>query len=160
MKRSHVFSISLLAVMPLLVAAQEQPRTGFPWWAWFLILLVIVVLFWWWLSRGTEESPTPLAEVEAVSVKEAVPLTPSHPDDLTRIEGIGPKISGVLQSAGIATYQELAEAGVDRLQTILSEAALPLANPDTWPEQARLAAAGQWGELEALQETLKGGRRA
>jgi large subunit ribosomal protein L21 len=29
--------------------------------------------------------------------------------------------------------------------------------PDTWPQQARLAAEGKWDELEALQGTLSGG---
>ena len=30
--------------------------------------------------------------------------------------------------------------------------------PETWPEQAKLAAAGKWDELAVLQERLTGGR--
>jgi predicted flap endonuclease-1-like 5' DNA nuclease len=81
------------------------------------------------------------------------------PDDLKRIEGIGPKISGVLQEAGITTFAQLAGADVGRLRQILREAGVRVANPTTWPEQAGLAAVGQWDGLEALQATLKGGRR-
>jgi hypothetical protein len=36
---------------------------------------------------------------------------------------------------------------------------ITIADPSTWPEQAGLAAAGRWSELEVLQEELKGGRR-
>jgi predicted flap endonuclease-1-like 5' DNA nuclease len=86
---------------------------------------------------------------------------PSEPDNLTRIEGIGPKISSLLQAAGITTFAGLAEADVSQLTQILTEADLAsLADPSTWSEQARLAAAGDWDALEALQEALKGGRRA
>jgi hypothetical protein len=32
-------------------------------------------------------------------------------------------------------------------------------NADTWPEQAKLAASGEWEALEKLQDELKGGKR-
>ena len=81
-------------------------------------------------------------------------------DDLTRIEGIGPKISGLLQAAGIMTFAHLASTDVRRLKQIIAEAGLTaLADPTTWPEQATLAATGQWDALETLQHELKGGRR-
>ena len=82
-------------------------------------------------------------------------------DDLTRIEGIGPKISGLLRGAGISTFEQLTGTGVERLEQIVADANLAgLANPSTWPEQARLAAEGDWQRLETLQDELKGGRRA
>jgi len=87
---------------------------------------------------------------------------PPAPDDLKRIEGIGPKISSVLQEAGITTFAQLAEAEVGQIEQILEEAdprLKRLANPASWPEQAALASAGQWEALEALQNELKGGRR-
>jgi uracil permease len=80
------------------------------------------------------------------------------PDDLTRIEGVGPKISSVLNAAGITTFAQLARTDVARLQQILSDADLRLADPGSWPEQARLAAAGDWAALETLQDKLTGGR--
>ena len=85
--------------------------------------------------------------------------TPPQPDDLQRIEGIGPKISAVLQTAGIITFAQLAAADVSRLQQILENKHWTFADPTTWPEQARLAAAGDWQALDVLQGELKGGRR-
>ncbi len=81
-------------------------------------------------------------------------------DDLTIIEGIGPKISEHLRRAGIFTFHQLAETPIERLNEILTAARLRhLANPGTWPEQARLAAAGDRAGLAKLQDSLKGGRR-
>lgn len=112
-----------------------------------------------------EEAPEDVAEEPAAPI-EAKPAAPRKPaakaekgDDLAKIEGIGPKISGVLKAAGITTFAQLAEAEVERLQEILQDADLRLAKPESWPEQAALAAAGKWDELDRLQEELKGGRR-
>lgn len=84
--------------------------------------------------------------------------TPEPPDDLKRIQGIGPKIASVLDENGISTFAALAAADPEQLQTVLDEADIRLAHPGTWPEQANLAAAGKWTELEELQSKLKGGR--
>jgi len=95
------------------------------------------------------------AKAEATSAK-----AKSHaPDDLVAIEGIGPKIAGVLKAAGIATFADLAATDASRLSDILHDANLRLADPATWPEQAQLAAEGKWDEFKALQNSLKGGRR-
>jgi hypothetical protein len=85
----------------------------------------------------------------------------AQPDDLRKIEGIGPKISQLMNAAGIYTFAQLASTDVSRLQAILTEAGprYRLADPTTWPEQARLAADGAWEALSALQDNLKGGRR-
>jgi predicted flap endonuclease-1-like 5' DNA nuclease len=81
------------------------------------------------------------------------------PDNLELIEGIGPRIASILQAAGITTFDELARADVSRLEAIVRDAGLRLAFPESWSEQARLAAAGDWQALEAFQDQLKGGRR-
>lgn len=80
-------------------------------------------------------------------------------DDLKIIEGIGPKISSVLQLAGINTFEQLARCQVAQLEQILKDAGIRLANPATWPEQARLAASGDWSGLAELKNQLKGGRK-
>lgn len=112
-------------------------------------------------TRGVEVPVLSAPEEPAATDVGAPPLgtaeTPG-PDDLKRIEGIGPKISGALQAAGVGTYAQLAEADVARLRQILTEAGIR-ATPITWPEQAKLAAAGQWDDLQALQDELQGGRR-
>ena len=101
------------------------------------------------------ETPEGLARHQAPVVKA------TEPDDLKRIEGIGPKIASLLQAAGITTFAHLASTDVRKLKKIIAEAGLTaLADPTTWPEQATLAATGEWDALEALQDELKGGRRA
>lgn len=80
--------------------------------------------------------------------------------NLQKIEGIGPKIAGILNAHGIHTFADLAEAAVEELQQCLEEAGprYRLANPETWPAQARLVAAGKWEALDELQRQLKRGR--
>jgi len=134
-------------------------------------------LLWWWLRRRPEEVilrtklgtitrvrgigglPAQPATVSPVEGPALSPVEGTPADDLTRIAGIGPKISNVLQAAGITTYAQLAATKVDRLGQILDESGVRLADPGTWPEQARLAAAGDWDALRGLQGQLKGGRR-
>lgn len=108
-----------------------------------------------------------VAEAEAVAARAAsvdipVPAETAKPDDLKKVEGIGPKIASVLNAAGILTFAQLVDVSADHVREIL-EAEDPrltrLADPTTWAEQAKLAAAGKWDELAALQDELKGGRR-
>jgi predicted flap endonuclease-1-like 5' DNA nuclease len=83
------------------------------------------------------------------------------PDDLTVVEGIGPKIQMLLNQYGIYTYRQLAETEVDRLKEILGTAGPQLAmhDPGTWPSQANLAANDQWDTLKSVQGFLKGGKK-
>ena len=110
-------------------------------------------------KKAEAEAEAQAAAAKAEKEPEAAP--PAGPDDLTRVEGIGPKISEVLQGAGITTYAQLADTDVDRIKQILEEAdpkLLQLADPATWPRQAKLAASGKWEALEKWQERLKGGK--
>ncbi|WP_420631559.1 helix-hairpin-helix domain-containing protein [Candidatus Leptofilum sp.] len=115
-------------------------------------------------ETAVAEAPTPVEEPEPVDVvrSTAVPIIePVEPDNLKKIEGIGPKIEGILHEAGILTFADLAAATVEHLEKVVREdAGIRVAFPDTWPEQAQLAATGEWDKLEALQDSLKGGRRA
>ena len=85
----------------------------------------------------------------------------SEPDDLTVVEGIGPKIQMLLNQYGIYTYRDLAETEVNRLKEILQSAGPQLAmhDPGTWPSQANLAANDQWDALKSIQGFLKGGKK-
>lgn len=80
-------------------------------------------------------------------------------DDLTLIEGIGPKIEEVLLAAGINTHAKLAVAGVDELRLLLDGAgpAFKIANPATWPRQAGLIVRNDWAELRRWQDVLIAG---
>ncbi len=88
----------------------------------------------------------------------AVAAAPQVIDDLEIIEGIGPKIAGVLKQAGVTRFDQLAAMEPAKISEILLAANLRLADPQSWPEQARLAAAGDKAGLQALQDRLKGGR--
>ncbi len=81
-------------------------------------------------------------------------------NDLKAIEGIGPKIEGLLNKAGILTYKQLSTTKVQDLKNILTAAGprYKMHNPTTWKKQARLAASAKWDALIELQATLKGGK--
>lgn len=100
------------------------------------------------------KEPSPAPEREKASVEKANKTT-LEAADFRRIEGIGPKVNQLLHEAGIRTYQQLAGSSEEDLKRILREANLYMINPETWPEQAQLAAKGDWEGLEALKEKLK-----
>ena len=123
----------------------------------------------------TEAVKSPLVEIEdqvaaqevevaavaaAPLVVEEVATRAQAPDDLTRIEGIGPKINDLLNAAGIFRYEDLANTPIDRLQKIMQNAGpqFRLADVSTWPVQAQLAAKGDWEGLKSISEKLQGGR--
>ena len=97
-------------------------------------------------KKSAKAAPKPKVEVEA--------------DDLVKIEGIGPKVAKTLIAAGVTTFAQLAESNAGDIQGILTEAGLKMMNPETWIDQAKLAAAGDWKALEKLQAKLVGGRKA
>ncbi len=111
------------------------------------------------LSEVPLETATSEVAQRAV-LSEPEPAPPAKKEDLQVIEGIGPKIAGVLQAAGIGSFKQLAQCKAEQLEQILKDAGIRLANPATWPEQARLAARGDWSGLDALKAQLKGGRKA
>jgi predicted flap endonuclease-1-like 5' DNA nuclease len=116
------------------------------------------------LPEPPEEAPLqvakePLPEPEkARAPVEKVKGAGTEAADFRRIEGIGPKVNQLLHEAGIRTYQQLADSSEEGLRGTLREANLYMINPETWPEQAQIAASGDWERLKALQEELKGGR--
>ncbi len=158
----------------LAVLQQAEEEQSFPWWLVILILAILMAIVIWALTRNakasevphvehahTEPEPTPLPVVAARAPEPvaAVVEAPVVPDDLKIIEGIGPKISSLLNAAGIFTFAQLAHTSVADLQGILDKAGLRLGDPATWPEQAAVAAKGDLAGLQALQDSLKGGRR-
>ena len=81
-------------------------------------------------------------------------------DDLTVVEGIGPKIQELFHNHGINTWKELSEASLETCKRVLSNGGERFAihNPGTWPEQAKLAYEGRWQKLWDWQEELDGGK--
>jgi predicted flap endonuclease-1-like 5' DNA nuclease len=156
-----------LAVTPIL--AQSAAALAIDGW-WIIVIFLILVVVISLLVLGNRQEPAippaaahehdhsaphqaALDETEGVSAAEMPQV-----DDLAKIEGIGPKIAGLLSERGIKTFRQLANADVDELNRILDEARLAFADPSTWPEQSRLADLQEWEALSELQARLKGGR--
>lgn len=120
--------------------------------------------------KAKEESPVvedaAVENVESTSVEEAAPKAKASKakttegDDLKIIEGIGPKIAELLNAAGIHTYADLAGSNPEAIREILSTAGsrYKVHDPETWPKQAQLAVEGKMDELQALKDSLKGGK--
>ncbi len=162
----------LILTLPAVSGSPAAEETGLPSWFWVLMILILVVLPILVVIFGPGLARKRDAEIEAGGgaadpgdhhaahdEHHALPADSAKTDDLKRIEGIGPKIASVMQAAGIRTFAQLAAADVAQLQQILDqESTLRLADPTTWPQQAHLAAAGDWAALEKLQDELKGGQ--
>ena len=105
-------------------------------------------------APAVEEAAAPKAEAKPKAA------AADKGDDLKKIEGIGPKIATLLNEAGINTFAELAAANADTVRDILEQAGsrYKMHDPTTWSKQAALAAAGEWDELQKLQDELKGGK--
>jgi len=112
------------------------------------------------IEEVVEEVAAPVVE-EVVEVEEEVAEAPvASPDDLKKIEGIGPKISEILAKAGMPTFAILAKTDADKIREVLAEAGnrYKMHDPTTWPQQAQLAADGKWDELKKWQDELDGGK--
>jgi len=150
----------MLTQLFTLMMAENSSKSGIPWWVWVILIIILLVILWYWFGR--EEEDVPAVEMPAEKLQtttEPAPVTPALSEDLKKIEGIGPKVASLLNEAGIITFQEMVDAGAEKLEAILDEAGLQMINAGTWPEQAKLAAAGDWEGLTKLQDELKGGKR-
>ena len=88
-------------------------------------------------------------------------FTNSSPTDLKIVEGVGPKIEGLLKAGGIYNWTDLSNASVDKLKLILQNAGsrYRLADPSTWPTQAGMAVRKEWTKLKEYQDLLQGGKK-
>jgi large subunit ribosomal protein L21 len=98
--------------------------------------------------------------VDVVEEKAPKAKTSKKGDDLTIVEGIGPKAAEALIAGGIATFVQLAAASAEDVKAILDASANKVQHldPTTWAQQAQLAADGKMDELKTLQDALNGGK--
>lgn len=143
---------------------------------WWGIKLGAVLAFgiWWWLENHPEtwetlkemlkpvlkfdKTPEPQITIDQEGSKGLVEIA-AEPQDLRVIEGLGPKSEQVLIEAGILTFAALAKMSPEEIHDVLKAAGVRVPFPETWPEQAALAAAGKWDKLQDLKDSLIGGRR-
>lgn len=150
-----------------------------------IVLLAIAAYVGWWLARRTfavqidglqadiiarraaleDCKKSNVVEIVAPVAVEAIPVpalaaTPVVPDDLKIVEGIGPKIEGLLNNEGILTFAQLAATTTERIKEILDAAGprFQMHDPTTWPQQSALARDGKWDELKTWQDELNKGR--
>ena len=112
-------------------------------------------------EKETEANTKAHAAAPAETPKEAEKeQTTATPDDLTKIEGIGPKAAEALAGAKIVSYADLAKADAENVKSILTEVSPRLAHldPTSWGKQAQMAADGKWDELKAWQDSVIGGK--
>jgi small subunit ribosomal protein S2 len=110
----------------------------------------------------SEEKETTAKKEETTSEKEeAAPKNDKKaaPDDLTKVEGIGPKAAEALTNAGLDTYAKLSKSTPEKIKEILTDSSSRMAHldPGTWPKQAGMAAEGKWEELNEWQDKTKAG---
>jgi small subunit ribosomal protein S2 len=110
-------------------------------------------------GEGEEVSESKTATKRAPRGESKAEATETVIDDLTKVEGIGPKIAEIFQANGINSFADLAEKTEDDLNEILVAEGSTYAtkNPASWPKQAKLAAEGKWDELKEWQDNVKGG---
>jgi large subunit ribosomal protein L21 len=143
---------------------------------WWGIKLGAVLAFgiWWLLENNPEaleklkekfkpalkldKKPEPQITIDQEETKGLVEIE-AEPEDLRVIEGLGPKSEQALIEAGIFTFAALAKMSSDEIHAVLKAAGVRVPFPETWPEQAALAAAGKWDKLKDLKDSLVGGRR-
>ncbi len=107
------------------------------------------------LTAETETQAEVIAEEDATP-----PVKPNNtPDDLQKIEGIGPTVSRALIAQGIDTFAVLSQKSVDELRDALADEGVRFApSAESWAEQAEYAARDDWDGLAALQDRLISGR--
>jgi large subunit ribosomal protein L17 len=101
----------------------------------------------------------PTQKVKAVVKKEVSISNKTTINDLTVIEGIGPKIAKILSDKEVTNFKALIATPVENIKTWLKENKLPFIDPSTWAEQAQLINAGKMEEFEDLKKVLKNGKR-
>jgi large subunit ribosomal protein L17 len=116
-------------------------------------------------ATTTEDASKNITEAVVSETKEQpakAKTSPKKEDDLTKIEGIGPKAADALKEGGVKTFAKLSTSTPEELKEILDKSGghFNALDPATWPEQAELAASEKWDELKELQDKLNGGREA
>ncbi len=111
------------------------------------------------IKVDVEATKEAVAEEKKEAPKKEAKAKTAKADDLTKIEGVGPKAAEALTNAGLETFAKVAKADADKMKEILTEASSRMAHldPTSWPKQAQMAADGKWDELKEWQDNVKGG---
>ncbi len=78
-------------------------------------------------------------------------------NDLKIIKGIGPVIEAILKNNNINTWKNLSEDDPEHIRSLLINEGgerFRVHDPETWPQQAKLAFNGSWEDLKDLQHDI------
>jgi predicted flap endonuclease-1-like 5' DNA nuclease len=113
------------------------------------------------VAKAAPAAAKPAASVAVIDLAAAkkAGFAIKNANDLTIVEGIGPKINELFNANGIKTFAQLAAATVPQMRKILDGGGsrFRIANPSTWAQQGALAAENKWAELKKLQDKLSAG---
>ena len=104
-------------------------------------------------SPTPEPTPTP-APAATSAASEPVPSTIGSADDLTKLNGIGPKSAAALKAAGIDSFHKLANSSDDQIRAAVAEVRL-VGDVTTWARQAAYAAQSDWAGLDQFNTTQR-----
>jgi predicted flap endonuclease-1-like 5' DNA nuclease len=148
--------------------AQRRVERLDNWPVWFWGLLTGAVFWRLYVAPSLQERRGPGAPLRAApepqpASEPQAPAPDQAPDegaedDLTRINGIGPANARRLKEAGIDGYRKLAAAQFEDLAGVVR--GVPRHVVQTWREQARLAARGDWDGVDACWAEARARRRA
>lgn len=123
------------------LSAQKKSRSF--WWIGLKLGILAALALWWWMQDDIQDEEavsddrielTPDDQDDTSSAQETIVVV--TPDDLTEINGIGPKYAQVLSDAGVLTFAQLAAMKPDAIREFFQEAGGRVPNPTTWPKQA------------------------
>ena len=111
------------------------------------------------IPKATPKAAPKVATVIDFAAAKKAGFALKNANDLTVIEGIGPKINELFNNAGVKTFAQLAIQTVPQMRKVLDDGGsrFRIANPSTWGQQAALAGENKWDELKKLQDNLSGG---
>ncbi len=114
--------------------------------------------------RKSKRQAAPVAEATPVAVAAPVKATrkkKSEGDDLTVIEGLGPKSAQALTAVGITTYAQIAAASAEALEDavkVKGGVRILDGQAKTWPKQAQFLVDGDEAGFKTYTDHLVGGR--
>jgi predicted flap endonuclease-1-like 5' DNA nuclease len=111
------------------------------------------------------EEPVPVADEEPEAAKSEAISAPnallssdsSNASDFTKIHGIGPKLADLFKEAGVTSYKHLANMDINQIDKLFADNSMLYnrAVAVTWPQQAKLAEAGDWSALRKFKASRK-----
>ena len=117
------------------------------------------------ISAKGAKKKAPVKKAKAVEPKTEIKESPKKAapvkatkggDDLKKIEGIGPKIAETLNTNGISTFEKLSQTEPSVIAEYIKDVR-GNHNPNSWTKQAKMAADGNWDDLNKWQDEHKGG---